>query len=234
MKRNKPWTKEYEAEYKKQYAKKYKERINKQARERRLRDVEKYRESDRQYYEKNKEKYWQRNLSPERQEIKKAIWKKSHIKNKEKRNKYNHGWYLRNKERVAGYNKERLSDPKNRERFRGYWRAAMKRRMADPNTQIRHNLRVRMKSVLKGIYKSAVTMKLVGCTIEELWKHLESCSSWEPWMTRENYGAGGWDLDHIKACATFDLTDPAQQRECFHWSNLQPLEHIKNIKKGAR
>ena len=77
-------------------------------------------------------------------------------------------------------------------------------------------------------------MKLIGCTIEELWIHLESCKSWEPWMTRENYGRGGWDVDHIIACATFNLTDPVHQRICFNWSNLQPLEHIENIKKGAR
>jgi len=27
------------------------------------------------------------------------------------------------------------------------------------------------------------------------------------------------------------MTCPLQQHACFHYSNLQPLEHIKNIKK---
>jgi hypothetical protein len=75
-------------------------------------------------------------------------------------------------------------------------------------------------------------MELIGCTIEELWLHLES--QFEPWMTRENYGKKGWDIDHIKACSKFDFTDPAQQRECMNWSNLQPMEHIKNISKGTK
>jgi len=233
MMRNKAWTKEYKREYEKQYHFKNKERINKNARDRRVRNAEKFREYDRQWWAKNKEKYWQHNLSPERQERRKEIWKKSHIKNNVKRNKYSHEWNLKNKESVARYNQTRIN-PQNRERYRGYWRAAMKRRIADPNRQIRHNLRVRMGDVLKGLSKSASTMKLVGCTIEELWKHLESSSSWESWMTRENYGAGGWDLDHIKACAKFDLTDPEQQRVCFHWSNLQPLEHMANLKKSNR
>ena len=80
--------------------------------------------------------------------------------------------------------------------------------------------------------KAASTIKLIGCTIEELRKHIESL--FEPWMTWENQGLGGWDLDHIKACVKFDFTDPEQQRACFNWSNLQPLEHIENMKKGAR
>jgi len=41
-------------------------------------------------------------------------------------------------------------------------------------------------------------------------------------------------VDHIKACSKFDLTDPAQQGECFHYTNLQPLWALDNIKKGNR
>ena len=51
-------------------------------------------------------------------------------------------------------------------------------------------------------------------------------------MTKENYGL--WHVDHIIPCASFDLTDPKQQKICFHWSNLQPLKAIDNLKKGTR
>jgi hypothetical protein len=51
-------------------------------------------------------------------------------------------------------------------------------------------------------------------------------------MTRENHGL--WHVDHIRPCASFDLTDPEQQAICFHYTNLQPLWAIDNIKKGAR
>jgi hypothetical protein len=52
-------------------------------------------------------------------------------------------------------------------------------------------------------------------------------------MTWENYGPV-WHVDHIRPCASFDLTDPAQQRECFHFSNLQPLFAAENLAKGDK
>ena len=33
-------------------------------------------------------------------------------------------------------------------------------------------------------------------------------------------------------CASFDLTDPEQQRQCFHYTNLQPLWAADNIRKS--
>ena len=77
-------------------------------------------------------------------------------------------------------------------------------------------------------------MKIIGCTVEELFKHFESCSTWDSWMTRENYGKGGWDVDHIIAVAKWDQNCPLQFIACWDKSNLQPMEHIANIKKGAK
>ena len=77
-------------------------------------------------------------------------------------------------------------------------------------------------------------MKIIGCTVEELFKHFESCSTWEPWMTRESYGRGGWDVDHIIPITKWDQNCPVQFAKCWHKSNLQPMEHIANIKKGAK
>ena len=230
MKRNKAWTKEYKKEYEKQYRFKNKERINKLARDRRARNVERYREYDNQWWAKNKEKYRLHNLSPERQERRKEVWTKSRIKNKVKRNKYGHEWYLRNIESVAIYNKERRDDPKNREKYREYWRKGMRKRLTNPNTKLKHYLRTRLCDVLKGKYKSKRTMELLGCTIDELWTHLED--RFTDGMTRENHGT--WHVDHIKACTKFDLTDPVQQDQCFHYTNLQPLWALDNIRKGNK
>ena len=41
-------------------------------------------------------------------------------------------------------------------------------------------------------------------------------------------------IDHIKPIIQFNLNDPLQQRECFHWSNLQPLWASANQSKGAK
>jgi len=49
-------------------------------------------------------------------------------------------------------------------------------------------------------------------------------------MTWENHGVL-WEIDHIKPCAAFDLTDSKQQHECFHYSNTQPLYYSDNRTK---
>lgn len=72
------------------------------------------------------------------------------------------------------------------------------------------------------------TDELIGCTKEILMHHIES--QFKLGMSWENKGQ--WEIDHIRPCASFDLTDPAQQKRCFHYSNLQPLwakdNHIKH------
>ena len=57
-------------------------------------------------------------------------------------------------------------------------------------------------------------------------------------MTWDNWGRGWggrreWHLDHVRPLASFDLTDPAQLALACHYTNLQPLWAIDNLKKGA-
>lgn len=98
--------------------------------------------------------------------------------------------------------------------------------------RITGNLRKRIRDVLKGETKSGRSMSLIGCTGEELKLHLEA--QFLPLMDWSNYGPKGWHIDHIRPCASFDLSDPAQQKECFHYTNLQPLWSEENTSKGAR
>lgn len=44
----------------------------------------------------------------------------------------------------------------------------------------------------------------------------------KPEMNWDNHGEM-WEIDHIKPCSIFDLTDFKQQEICFHYSNTQPL-----------
>lgn len=69
-------------------------------------------------------------------------------------------------------------------------------------------------------------MKLVGCTIDELRVHLESTMP----------SGCTWDdvhIDHIRPCASFDLSKPFQQLRCFHGSNLQLLRGAENFRIGS-
>lgn len=106
------------------------------------------------------------------------------------------------------------------------------RRRSDPNFRILVNLRTRYYLALTGAVKrSATTRELLGCSIPQLRDYLES--KFQVGMSWENYGPV-WHVDHKRPCASFDLTDPAQQFACFHYTNLQPMFASENLRKGAR
>lgn len=106
------------------------------------------------------------------------------------------------------------------------------RKRTDASYRLISNLRTRLYGVLKrtGNRRSARTLDLVGCSIVELRRHLEQ--RFKPGMSWANYGK--WHVDHIRPCASFDLADPIQQHECFHFSNLQPLWAQENHMKSKR
>jgi hypothetical protein len=105
------------------------------------------------------------------------------------------------------------------------------RRKIDPAFRILESLRSRVRHAVKAAHttKVSTTLALTGCTPAELVTHLES--KFTPGMTWETYGLHGWHIDHKKPCAAFDLSDIAQQRACFHYTNLQPLWHEDNHRK---
>lgn len=108
---------------------------------------------------------------------------------------------------------------------------ARKRRGVDINFKLAGGLRSRISTTLRGIAtKSKRTIALLGCSVEHLRKHLEK--QFATGMTWENYGLKGWHIDHKRPCASFDLTQPEQQRLCFHYTNLQPLWALDNLRKN--
>ncbi len=104
------------------------------------------------------------------------------------------------------------------------------RRKKDMDYRIRCILRSRLRKVLKGKLKSAKTKELLGCSITYFLDYMES--QFDDEMSWANYGQ--WHLDHIKPCASFNLINPEEQRECFHYTNLQPLWAEDNLRKGAK
>ena len=144
-------------------------------------------------------------------------WKKE---NRDYWLKLNREYNLVNKEKRAKYNAE------NRDKDNEYQRY---RRRTDVNYRLRKNLHIRMWGAFKGVSKSTSTLELIGCTVDELREHIKK--QFDENMTWDNYGHSGWVIDHIRPCASFDLTDPEQQRQCFHYSNLHPLwAHDNSVK----
>lgn len=113
--------------------------------------------------------------------------------------------------------------------YREYHR---KRRQTDINYKLLYNLRIRLRSALKQNAKTGTTLQFLGCSIDKFKTHLES--KFQPGMTWENYGYKGWHLDHIRPLSSFDLTDTEQLRHAAHYTNIQPLWAIDNLKKGAK
>ena len=112
-------------------------------------------------------------------------------------------------------------EKKTKKRIENIEAITIGKRKNDPSFRMRLNLSRRIKHALKGIGKLSKTMDLLGCSIEEFKKYLEK--SFKPEMSWDNYGYRTWHTDHIKPCALFDLTDPEEQKKCFHYTNLQPL-----------
>lgn len=138
---------------------------------------------------------------------------------KEQTAKKSHQWYVNNKERVQA-NAKRLAEIR-------------------PDVRVRRALRARIVHALQDNYKSAKTMELIGCDIDFLRSHLES--QFLEGMTWNNYGVKTrswedtwWVVDHIRPCATFDMSNPDDQKICFHWTNLQPMWWRENIVKGDK
>ena len=105
-----------------------------------------------------------------------------------------------------------------------------KRRKNDPVYRMIQYYRTRTWSAYTKNKKTKSTLELLGCTGIELANHLEK--QFQPGMTHDNYGE--WHIDHIKPIVSFDLSDPEQEQECFHYTNLQPLWASENLSKGAK
>jgi hypothetical protein len=81
--------------------------------------------------------------------------------------------------------------------------------------------------VCQTIPKTTNAVELLGADIETVRRHLES--QFLEGMSWSNHGSRGWHIDHIKPINTFDLSDPKQLHECFHYTNLRPLWWKDNL-----
>jgi hypothetical protein len=116
----------------------------------------------------------------------------------------------------------------NKEHLNAYHRM---KRANDPQYAIKNNLRCRMNAALRmaGIKRDKPLEVLVGAFIEDVMRHLEA--QFKPGMTWENRRQ--WHIDHIIPCSAFDLTKADDRARCFHFTNLQPMWAVENIRKGG-
>jgi hypothetical protein len=166
-------------------------------------------------------------------EILKQRQREHYLRNTEKIKSRQKEYRERNKEDVARRKKEYVQN--NKEKHIEYRRKLYAYKMKNnKDFRLKKALRQRVYFAVKSLktIKSKKTMELLGCSIDELKIHLES--KFKEGMNWENYGLKGWHIDHIVPCASFDLTKEEEQRKCFHYTNLQPLWWMDNIKKSDK
>lgn len=102
------------------------------------------------------------------------------------------------------------------------------------NTFIASNLRSRLGAFIKSksSTESNETASYVGCTRNELKKHIES--KFTDGMTWENKGRHGWHIDHILPLSHFDLRKKSELLKAMHYTNIQPLWEKDNLSKCHR
>jgi len=237
--------------YKTEWARKRRESMT-------LEERDAYRAYQREFKRQHKEHYgamsldWKRR-NPERRKV----YRKQYLEaNREREKEQNRAWleknrdnfretkrrsdreyYQKNKAKWKLYSKqhrerinsgERQRRTVNRDRINS---AVRERRLNDPQYAILCRLRSSLHNALRkaGQKKTTTTFNLIGMPIQDFLKYLESL--FQPGMSWDNRGE--WHIDHVRPCATFNLSDPEQQRQCFHYSNLQPLWGVENMRKNS-
>lgn len=138
---------------------------------------------------------------------------------------------VKNKDKNRSYQK--AHQPIINQRARE-WRRAQ--RLSNPQFRLMENLRRRFYDLVKklGHKRSLEYVEMIGCSLDELKAWIEN--HFEPGMNWENQGHFSfdkqtWQLDHHYPCSAFDLSDPEQQKQCFHHTNVYPVWARENLDK---
>ena len=176
---------------------------------------------------------------------------KYYLKNKDKINKRNKEYYIKHckdeqygrreyNKKYREENKKKISENKkeyakaNKEKIKinnTRYRENNKEKLRKYRKEYNYTLNYKISKILRSrqwkafsannSQKHISTIDLLGCSIEFFKKYLES--KFTKGMSWENRGNNGWHIDHIRPCSSFDLSDPEQQKICFHYTNQQPL-----------
>lgn len=160
--------------------------------------------------------YYSRNIEKKRESEKKRYWK-----NRDKELERIKKKHEKHKEREIQYRKDNRHKINEREK---------NRYNNDVLYKLKTNMRNRLKLFLKSkkIYKTNTTFELVGGTPEIIKEYIEN--QFSEGMNWGNHGE--WHIDHI-----IPLSSAKTEEEVYklcHYTNLQPLWGIENLKKGKK
>lgn len=171
-------------------------------------------ECSKHYKKSEKFKKWQKEYrsSDEYKEKRRSYRKQSHVKAKESAYEKRDGVVQKRRTRKAKRHLERYH--------------------LDPLYKASVLCRNRIREVLKNKSWTKINKfkDYIGCSQEELKLHIENL--FQSGMTWENQGKFGWHIDHIIPLSSANT--PEELYKLCHYTNLQPLWAIDNLKKSDK
>lgn len=184
---------------------------------------------------------------PENIEHKKNYSRNYYQQNKERHRQQGKEWRSANPDRVRAISRRQRETPhyqENKIQWGRAWRREHKdhsnsyqrqvyaqKYRSDPSYRLRRVVRQRIRNFISSDGTSK-TLQLLGCSLQNYRKYLEA--RFLPGMTWDNHTYNGWHIDHIKPISQFDLSNPQQLKDAFHYTNTQPLWYVDNIRKSNK
>lgn len=169
-----------------------------------------YREKYKDFLNKKASKW--RSLNPEKVKKQRRLY---HARNKEEQCAKHREYYKKNRKKLSLSANLYVS----------------KRRKIDPLYKLKRALRGRMFYIfkLKNLKKDKMSEETLGASFETVKKHIER--QFKKGMTWKNHGKGEgkWHIDHKIPVGSAKTKEDANM--LFHYTNLQPLWGIDNLKK---
>ena len=184
------------------------------------------------YYQKKRESIRERHFDYYYKNTEKILDQKKgyNERNRERRKARDKEYLAKNKEIIRV--KKRARYYKNREKIIAQKAEYFRRKWKEDHLfRLKESLRTRVYCAIRGSYKSGSAVRDLGCSIEELKRHLES--KFNSRMNWKNWGTY-WSIDHFFPLAEADLEDRVEFLAVNNWRNLQPLTVAANRKKGDK
>lgn len=133
-------------------------------------------------------------------------------------------YYNANREKMVA--KSRRWNQNNKERYYAHKKAYRERHKNDLDFRIKENLGTRLRNLVRKDGNKFIDF--LNCDLEYFKDWLQFNMTDE--MSWENYGSY-WHIDHATPCSAFNVENLEEVKQCWHWSNLVPLQASKNASK---
>lgn len=178
-----------------------------------------------------------------------ASLRKYQAANREKARQYAKAYREKNKDAVAAKsvayrekNRAKLAAgrknyrSRNTAKINSYMRKYLRERYKnDPNfrrvNRVRREFGIIFGNCRSGKWNPDAHYDLIGCSFTYLREHIEN--QFTDGMTWEAIPSV-IHIDHVRALSKFDLSTPAGCNAAYHYSNLQPLWAIDNLRKHTK